>query len=270
MRRKWFAYPYGLWMAIFIIVPMVMILAYGFSDGTGFSLEYIGKAFGEVPMVALWRSLYLAFISTALCLLLGYPAAMALTGKTLKHKSFMLLLYMVPMWMNFLLRTYAWSVILERNGILNTFLQSIGLSPVSILYTDAAVVLGMVYNFLPFMILPIHAVLSKLDYSLVEAAEDLGASKVQVFSRVTLPLSVPGIVSGITMTFMPAASTFVISQMMGGNAAQLYGELVEQQFRFTYNYNYGSALSIVLMVLILISMGIMNRFSGSEEGAMLW
>ena len=270
MKRKYLAAPYVVWMTIFIVVPMIMIVYYAFTHDGTFSLENITRAFGALPMTALWRSLYMAFVSTRSCLLIGYPAAMCLCSKSLKRKELLLLLYMVPMWMNFLLRTYAWSVILERTGVLNTFLTSIGLPPQKLLYTDAAVVLGMVYNFLPFMILPIQSVLSKIDGTLVEAAEDLGASRLQVFSRVTLPLSVPGIISGVTMVFMPAASTFVISQLMGNNAQQLFGEMVEQQFRTLYNYNYGSALSLVLLALILISMALMNRLNRGQEGAALW
>lgn len=270
MKRKFLATPYIVWMTIFIVVPMVMIAYYAFTLDGAFSFESIVRAFGVLPMTALWRSLWMAFLSTVICLLIGYPAAMCLCSKSLKKKELILLLYMVPMWMNLLLRTYAWSVILERTGIVNTFLVSIGLAPQKLLYTDAAVVLGMVYNFLPFMILPIQSTLSKIDGTLIEAAEDLGANRWCVFSRVTMPLSVPGVISGITMVFMPAASTFAISQLMGNNTQQLFGEMVEQQFRMLYNYNYGSALSMVLLVLILLSMMIMNRFNKSGERTALW
>ncbi|MGI6005464.1 MAG: ABC transporter permease [Christensenellales bacterium] len=270
MKRKYLAAPYSVWMVLFIIVPLIMVVWYAFTDGAGaFTSDNIVKAFGRVPMTALLKSLWLALISTAICLFVGYPAAMALTSRSLKRKSLLLILYMVPMWMNFLLRTYAWSVLLERTGIINMFLRSMGLPPQNILYTSGAVVLGMVYNFLPFMILPIHSVISKMDPALIEAAEDLGASKTQVFLKVRLPLSVPGIISGITMTFMPAASTFVISQLLGNNVSQLYGEVIEQQFRLVYDYHYGSALSLVLMVCMLLSMLLMNRFSSAEEAA-LW
>nr|WP_122012293.1 ABC transporter permease [Maliibacterium massiliense] len=271
MKRKWFAYPYSVWMMIFIVVPMLMVCYYAFTDAGGaFTLENMQKALGPIPMTALGRSLWMALVSTAICLAIGYPAAYALNSASLKRKTLFLLLFMVPMWMNFLLRTYAWTVLLERNGLINVALGAIGLPPQQLLYSDGAVILGMVYNFLPFMVLPIHSVLQKIDPALIEAAEDLGASRRRVFTRVTLPLSVPGIVSGITMVFMPAASTFVISQLMGSNAAQLFGELVEQQFRTLYNYNYGAALSMVLMVCILISMAVMNRFSGDKEAAALW
>ena len=269
MKRKFLATPYIIWMIIFIVVPMLMIVWYAFSQDGFFSLENIVRAFGELPMTALWRSLYMALIATLICIILGYPAAMCLCSRHVKQKSLILVLYMVPMWMNLLLRTYAWSVILERTGIINTFLISVGLPPQKLLYTDGAVVLGMVYNFLPFMIMPIHSVLSKIDPMLIEAAEDLGANRVRVFTRVTLPLSFPGIVSGITMVFMPAASTFAISQLMGNNTQQLYGEMVEQQFRTLYNYNYGSALSLVLLVLMLLSMAIMRKFDKNGEGAAL-
>ena len=270
MKRKYLAAPYTVWMAVFIVVPLAMVVWYALTGEDGsFTLDNLVKAFGAVPMRALGKSLLLALVSTAICLLIGYPVALALCSRSLKHKSLLLILYMVPMWMNFLLRTYAWAVLLERTGIINVFLQSIGLPPQTLLYSNGAVVLGMVYNFLPFMILPIHSVIQKMDTGLIEAAEDLGASRMQVFSKVQLPLSVPGIISGITMTFMPAASTFVISQLLGSNASQLYGELVEQQFRLVYDYHYGSALSVVLMACMLISMLVMNRFNRGEEAA-LW
>ena len=211
-------------------------------------------------------------MSTILCLLIGYPAAYIIAKSKARRQSVLLMLVIIPMWMNFLLRTYAWSAILGRNGVLNTILTAIGLPAMNILYTDSAVMLGMVYNFLPFMIIPIYTILTKMDQDLINAAKDLGANSTQVFTKVIFPLSMPGVVSGITMVFMPAVSTFVISKLLGGGQFMLIGNLIEQQFMSVGDWHFGSAISIFMMIVILISMALMNKFSddsGKEGGGLL-
>ena len=219
------------------------------------------------------RSLVLALISTVLCLIVGYPTAYIISKAKPSKRGILLLLCILPMWMNFLLRTYAWSAILGRNGFINTLLKLVGLSPVNILYTDTAVLLGMVYNFLPFMVLPIFNSLSKMDNDLINAARDLGANSFQVFTKVIFPLSLPGVVSGITMVFMPAVTTFAISRLLGGGKFMLIGDLIEQQFTVVGDWNFGSAVSIFMMIIILISMAVMSRFedeSDKEGGGLLF
>lgn len=212
-----------------------------------------------------FRSLKLALISTLLCLLIGYPTAYIISKTKASRQGTLLMLAIVPMWMNFLLRTYAWSAILGRNGVINTIITSLGFSPINILYTDTAVLLGMVYNFLPFMILPIYTILSKMDQDLINAAKDLGANSRQVFTKIILPLSMPGVASGITMVFMPAVSTFVISKLLGGGQFMLIGNLIEQQFMSVGDWHFGSAISIFMMIVILISMAILNKFSDESD-----
>ena len=212
-----------------------------------------------------FRSIKLALLSTILCLLIGYPTAYIIAKSKASRQNTLLMLAIVPMWMNFLLRTYAWSAILGRNGIINTIITSLGFAPVNILYTDTAVLLGMVYNFLPFMILPIYTILSKMDQDLINAAKDLGANSRQVFTKVVLPLSMPGVASGITMVFMPAVSTFVISKLLGGGQFMLIGNLIEQQFMSVGDWHFGSAISIFMMIVILISMAILNKFSDESD-----
>ena len=202
--------------------------------------------------------------------MLGYPMAMILAKSKVKTRNMMVLLLIIPMWMNFLLRTYAWMNILEKSGLLNKFLTFLGLPTLDIMYTSGAVVLGMVYNFLPFMILPIYTVLSKIDNKLIEAAQDLGANKSTVFRKVTFPLSIPGVISGVTMVFMPAVTTFVISRLLGGGQYTLIGNLIEQQFLTTLDWNFGSAISVVLLIVILISMAIMAKYDKDKEGVGLW
>ena len=215
-----------------------------------------------------FRSIWLALISTVICLLIGYPIAYILAKKPENKRNFFLLVFILPMWMNFLLRTYAWMSILGRNGIINSILTTIGLKPLDLLYSNGAVLLVMVYNFLPFMVLPIYTSLTKMDKDVINAAYDLGARSSQVFKRVIFPLSIPGVVSGITMVFMPAVSTFVISRLLGGGQYMLVGNLIEQQFTTVGDWNFGSAISIFMMILILISMAIMNKFTdeGDREG----
>lgn len=261
--------PYILWSALFIVIPLFLIVFFGFTKMEGgayvFSLENFKELMNPLYFKVFWRSIRLAVISTILCLLVGYPTAYIISKSKASRQNILLMLAIIPMWMNFLLRTYAWSAILGREGILNTVLNAIGLNSINVLYTDAAVLLGMVYNFLPFMILPIYTVLSKMDQDLINAAKDLGANGRQVFSKIIFPLSMPGVVSGITMVFMPAVSTFVISKLLGGGQFMLIGNLIEQQFMSVGDWHFGSAISLFMMIVILITMAIMNRFSDDSE-----
>ena len=267
-------FPYVIWMALFIVVPMLLVLYYAFTvptdAGATWSLDNFSRFFEPIYLRVLGRSLRLAVISTIICLLLGYPAAMVMAGNAFSRKSVILLLFVVPMWMNFLLRTYAWLTLLERNGVINVLLNALRLPNLNILYTESAVVLGMVYNFLPFMVLPIYSVLSKIDKGVIEAAGDLGANSFRVFTRVIFPLSVPGLVSGVTMVFMPALTTFVISRLLGGGQFTLIGNLIEQQFLVVGDWGFGSSISVVMIVLILLSMAIMSFFEGEEKSVALW
>lgn len=261
--------PYILWSGLFIVIPLFLILFFAFTKMEGgqyiFTLENFQELMNPLYFKVFWRSIRLALISTILCLIIGYPVAYIISRAKTSRQGTLIMLAIIPMWMNFLLRTYAWSAILGREGILNSILENIGLGPINILYTDTAVMLGMVYNFLPFMILPIYTVLSKLDQDLVNAAKDLGANNMQVFYKVTLPLSMPGVVSGITMVFMPAVSTFVISKLLGGGQFMLMGNLIEQQFMSVGDWHFGSAISLFMMIVILITMAIMNKFSDESE-----
>lgn len=274
MKKTWAAYPYTFWMLLFIVIPLFLLLYFSFTVKNGaavtFSLENFGRLFEPVYLKVLLRSLLLACISTFFCLVLGYPVALILAGKNFTRKNTMLLLLVLPMWMNFLLRTYAWLTLLERKGLINTLLVQFGLQPLNLLYNDFAVTLGMVYNFIPFMILPIYSVMSKLDRSLIEAAEDLGANPLAVFWRVTFPLSLPGVLSGITMVFMPAVTTFVISRLLGGGQYTLIGNLIEQQFLTVGDWNFGSAISVLMMLVILVSMAFTSRYEKEQEGGGLW
>lgn len=276
MNRRWLAGPYLVWMIIFILVPLFMILFYAFTsreNGTlVFTLEFLQKSFDSLYVNALVKSLYYAGISTLICLGLAYPLALILARNGGKGAS-MLVIFILPMWMNFLLRTYAWLSLLEtNNGLINVMLRTIGLPTIAILGTPNAIILGMVYNFLPFMVLPIYNTLSKIDPYILEAANDLGANRLKRLVRVIIPLSIPGVMSGVTMVFMPAVTSFVIPNLLGNGKVNLIGNLIEQQFLMTYNWGFGSALSLVLMVIILISMTIMNRIdkAGMEGGAGLW
>ena len=276
-----FAVPYEVWMAIFVVAPIVIIVVYAFSSADGgFSLENFVNM-GEYTDVFL-RSSKLALIATAVCLLIGYPVSywMSREGKSFQRMAMVLI--MLPMWMNFLLRTYSWMTILENNGLLNQLFQKIGLIALynrvtgadveffQMINTQGAVVLGMVYNYLPFMILPIYSVIIKLDRSLIEAARDLGANSVMVFRKVILPLSLPGVLSGITMVFVPSVSTFAISRMLGGGTELLLGDLIERQFLGgAYNPQLGAAISLVMMVIVLVCMIVMNRFGEGEEQAVM-
>lgn len=271
------AYPYVFWSALFIIIPLLIVIFFSFTtkngDGYSFSIDNFTRLFQGKYFIVFYRSLKLALFSTVGCLILGYPVAYIISQMSTGKRNMLIMLFIVPMWMNFLLRTYAWLPILGKNGFLNNILVSFGFERFSFLYTDGAVLLGMIYNFLPFMVLPIYTVLIKMDKDLINAASDLGASRKQIFYKVVLPLSFPGIISGITMVFMPAVSTFVISRLLGGGQYMLLGNLIEQQFTTMGDWHFGSAISLFMMIIILISMAIMNKFEGLDEkegGGQLW
>ncbi|MGJ0848529.1 spermidine/putrescine transport system permease protein [Tissierella praeacuta DSM 18095] len=273
MKMKKVAYPYIIWMVIFIVIPLLLIMYFAFTRGDSqnfstfqFSLDNFKRFFTPTYLKVLGRSVNLAFISTVICLILGYPMAFIISKEKIRKRNIMILMFVIPMWMNFLLRTYAWLTLLGRNGFINFLVTKLGFKPLELMYNDKAVLLGMVYNFLPFMVLPIYSILTKIDNSLIEAAEDLGANKVKVFRKVILPLSIPGIITGITMVFIPAVSTFIISSLLGGNKYNLIGNLVEQQFRWTGDWHFGSSMSIILMVFILITMALTSKFDKEKEG----
>lgn len=267
---KWLAAPYTIWMTAFIIIPLFIMLYYGLTNLDGsVTLENIINIFKPVHLKSLWLSVKLSFISTCICLLLAYPLAMILANKNMKSNSFMVLIFILPMWMNFLLRTLAWQTILEKNGVLNNLLSMLHLPNVSIINTPNAIILGMVYNFLPFMVLPIYNVLIKIDSNVINAARDLGANSIQTFFKIILPLSFSGVVSGITMVFVPALTTFAISDILGGGKILLIGNVIEQEFRIS-NWNAGSGLSFVLMIFILISMAIMSKYDKESEDTNIW
>ena len=280
-RLSRFAIPYVIWMALFVVAPIIMVVIYAFSASVGgFTLDNFAKM--GTYTVVFTRSFKLALIATAICVLIGYPVSYKMSKEGPRFQRLAMGLIMLPMWMNFLLRTYSWMAILENNGLLNQLFRKIGLialynnifgtdiSFFRMINTQGAVVLGMVYNYLPFMILPIYSVIVKLDHSLIEAARDLGANSVQVFRRVILPLSLPGVLSGITMVFVPSVSTFAISKMLGGGTEMLLGDLIEQQYMGgAYNPYLGAAISLVMMVIVVICMVVMNRFGEGEEQAVM-
>ena len=276
-----FAIPYVIWMALFVVAPIIMVVIYAFSSADGgFTLSNFAKM--GTYAVVFTRSFKLAIIATIICLLIGYPVSYIMSKEGPRFQRIAMVLIMLPMWMNFLLRTYSWMSILENNGLLNQLFQKIGLIALynnifgtdiqffRMINTQGAVVLGMVYNYLPFMILPIYSVIVKMDNSLIEAARDLGANTFNVFRRVILPLSLPGVLSGITMVFVPSVSTFAISKMLGGGTELLLGDLIEQQFLGgAYNPQLGAAISLVMMIIVVICMVVMNRFGEGEEQAVM-
>ncbi len=291
MKRSLFASPYTLWMILFTVVPVILITYYALTDATGaFTLdnfknfwdsnytvnklyEEMGPEYavlitrGTVNISILVYSLWMALLCTVICLVLGYPAAYFMADRHMKYGAILVVLFIIPMWMNFLLRTIAWMSILEDSGLINTVLQWLGLPKAQLMYNNTAVLLGMVYNFLPFMVFPIYTSLNKMDYRLLEAAQDLGANPTRTFWTVTVPLSIPGIVSGITMVFMPSVTTFFIPRILGGGNTMMFGDLIENRFLFQGNWNLGSALSLVMMALILLSLGILRRADPEGEGS---
>lgn len=264
---------YGLWAIFFILVPLLLILLLGFSiDESGktvFSFANFKRFFSPIYLSILCASFKLAFFSTLICLLIGYPFAWFIAKK--KNSDFYMILIMIPMWMNFLLRTYAWLTLLGRNGLVNSFLVKIGIGQLELMYNNFSIMVGMVYNYLPFMILPIFTAITKLDYGYIEAGYDLGATPQEVFRKVIFPLTKGGVITGITMTFIPAISTFVISQLLGGNNINLIGNIIEQQFRYTGDWNFGSAISIVLIIiiLVLIKFSLQNADEDGIEGGII-
>lgn len=293
IKRSLFASPYTLWMIIFTIIPIILIAYYAFTDANGsFTLDNF-KTFwdsnhalrerqiakygaekaaqlnitrGTVNIDTLVYSLWMALLCTIFCLLLGYPAALFMADRKMNLGPTLVVLFIIPMWMNFLLRTIAWMSLLEDSGLINTFLEWIGLGRRQLMYNQEAVLLGMVYNFLPFMVFPIYTSLSKMDPKLEEAAADLGCNPIRTLYKVTVPLSVPGVISGITMVFMPSVTTFFIPRVLGGGNTQMIGDLIENYFIQANNWNLGSALSLIMMVLILISLAILRKADPNGEG----
>ena len=265
MKSKTIAVPYYVWMLVFTVVPLIIVGVFAFTDGEtgGFTFSNIMEISQYIP--ALWRSVLYAIITTAVCLLVGFPAAYIISRLPEEKQSTVVMLLMLPMWINFILRTYAWMNILDTNGFINQFLGYFGIPPIKMLNTSGAVILGMIYNNLPFMILPLYSVMTKIDKSVIEAAQDLGCSGKDVIRKVIIPLSVPGISSGITMVFVPSVSTFIISKMLSGSNIVLIGDLIEQNFLGqAYDPYVGSALSLVLMVIVLVIIGLFNQFGGED------
>ncbi len=290
VKRSLFASPYSLWMILFTLLPVILIGYYAFTNKSGaFTLDNFSHFFdsnhgknqiyasmgeeyssyirrGTVNVDTLVYSLWMALWCTVICLLLGYPAALFMADKDMKIGSTIVVLFIIPMWMNFLLRTIAWMSLLEDQGLINSILRSLGLGSAQLMYNNGAVLLGMVYNFLPFMVFPIYTSLTKMDTRLLEAAQDLGANHLRTFIKVTLPLSIPGIISGITMVFMPSVTTFFIPRILGGGNTMMFGDLIENKFLTEGNWNVGSALSLIMMVLILVSLGILRKADPEGEG----
>ena len=266
LKTKLVASPYIVWSALFVIAPLIFVAYYAFTDSSGaFTLENISEL--SKYTTTFLRSIWFGIVATIICLIIAFPLAYFISQKTEKVQRTLVLLVMLPMWMSFLIRTYSWMALLQDTGIINSFLVKIGIDPVHMINTQGAVILGMVYNFLPFMITPIYSVMAKLDHSMIEACQDLGGNRLTCVRRCIIPMSMPGVVSGITMVFVPSVSTFYISQKLGGGSFDLIGDVIERQFQQSYNYNLGAAISFVLMILILICMAVMNRFTGDEEMA---
>ena len=280
-KRALFAVPYVGWMALFVVAPIIMVVIYAFSTAEG-GLTFENFSSMGTYATVFTRSFWLAIVATLICLLIGYPAAYFISREGPRFQRIAMMLIMLPMWMNFLLRTYSWMSVLENNGLLNRFFSAIGLFTLinnlfgtnidyfPMINTQGAVVLGMVYNYLPFMILPIYSVIEKMDRSLLEAARDLGAGSARVFRKVILPLSLPGVLSGVTMVFVPSVSTFAISRLLGGGTQMMLGDLIEQQFLGgAYNPHLGAAISLVMMVIVVVCMVVMNHFGEGEEQAVM-
>lgn len=266
MRTKSLAAPYTVWMVIFTVVPLAMVAYFAFTTSSGeFTLANMARASEYLPV--LLRSVWYALAACVICLIIGYPVAYVIAQTSASTQRVLYLLVTLPMCMSFLLRTLAWVALLRDTGIINTILGFFGIGPFPLIRNAGSVILGMVYNYLPYMIMPLYTVIAKLDPRLIEAAQDLGCDNVQTFRRVILPLSVPGIVSGITMVFVPAVSTFYITQQLGGTDNMMIGDIIERQFKGIVNQNLGAAMSLILMVLVFISIGLMNKFTGDEEVA---
>ena len=267
MKRSWFASPYAVWMLLFTIAPMIFVVIYALTDSTGiFTMENLMSVGGAVYMKVLWRSMYLALACTAICLLLGYPTAYFLASKEFSKNQTLFVLILLPMWMNFLLRTYAMMSLMEDNGIINTFLKSIGLQPLKMIGTEGAVLVGMVYNYLPFMVLPIYVSIEQLDHRLLEAASDLGASPFTAFRKITLPLTMPGIAAGTILVFISSLGMFVVPDVMGGAKSALIGNLIQNQFLSARDWPFGGALSIVLALLSLVLIVLYYKALSAQQG----
>ena len=270
LRKKLLGTPYFLWSIVFILIPLGMVFYYGLTDRSGaFTLDNIISITTAEHAKALWLALLLSLVATALCLLLAYPLAMILCNMGVNQHSFIILIFILPMWMNFLLRTLAWQTLLEKSGVINSVLAFFHLPALNIINTPSAIILGMVYNFLPFMVLPLYNALAKIDENIINAARDLGAGNIYTFFRIILPLTVPGIISGVTMVFVPALTTFVISTLLGGSKILLIGNVIEQEFTQAANWRLGSGLSIVLMIFIILNMNVSAVFDKYGEGSML-
>ena len=268
-RKKLLTGPYFFWAVAFILIPLAMVLYYGLTDVDGHLTYENLLAIGTVEnFKALCLSLLLSIVSTAICLLLAYPLAMILSGMKVNQTSFIVLIFILPMWMNFLLRTMAWQTLLEKNGVINQLLGFLHLPSIQLINTPYAIILGMVYNFLPFMVLPLYNVLSKIDKDVIFAARDLEATELYTFRKIIFPLSLPGVVSGVIMVFVPALTTFVISDLLGGSKILLIGNVIEQKFKQGSNWHVGSGLSLVLMVFILISMVVTTKYDKDGQGGM--
>ena len=267
LLQRYAAAPHIAWSVLFIIVPLIFVAYYAFTDvSTGsFTLENVAAFFTKEYLLIFWKSVKLALIATAICLLLGYPIAYFMSCCKPRTQRILMMLIMLPMWMNFLIRTYALMTLLQDTGIINTFLGAVGISPMHILGTETAVVVGMVYDYLPYMILPIYSVMTKMDHRLIEAAQDLGCNGFGVLRKVILPLSISGVISGITMVFVPSISTFYISQKLGGVDTLLIGDVIEQHYTAA-NYNMTASLSFILMVILIVGLAIVNHYTDSDEG----
>lgn len=271
MTRKWLTSPYIVWAMAFIILPLYMVLFYGLTDETGeFTFANLAAIADPIHYKAFANSVVIALGSTVICLLLAYPLAYILSQKMKRGSGILIMAFVLPMWINFLLRVLAMQMILSNTGILNAILGFLGIPARRIMYTKGAILIGMVYDYFPFMILPIYNVMSKIDKDVIEAAQDLGATPFAAFKKIIIPLSLPGVISGITMVFIPSISEFVVADILGGSKILLLGNVIEQEFNMTNNWNLGSGLSIVLMLFIFLSMAVMNRNKSTEGDAVLW
>lgn len=270
-KQQFLAGPYLIWIIGFILLPMIMIVYYAFTNGDGaFTIEYITAIASETNRKAMGLSLKLGILSTVICLILAYPLAMILNNMQIKNQGLVVFIFMLPMWMNFMLRILAWKLLLSKNGVFNSMLSSLGLPRIGIINTPAAVVLGMVYDFLPFMLLPIYNSMTRIRRDWIEAARDLGANNIIIFFKIILPLTVSGIISGIVMVFVPSLTSFAISQVLGGGQVLLIGNVIEQDFMQGMQWNAGSGLSFVLMIFVIASMALVNLFDKEGEGTALW
>lgn len=268
--QKAAAAPHMVWAVLFIIAPLIFVVYYAFTDKDGnFTFDNIAELAQASYLEILLRSVCFAFLATVICLVIAYPIAYFMSKASPKTQKILIMLVMLPQWLNFLIRTYSWMALLEDTGIINSILGVFGLEPLHMINTSGAVILGMVYNYLPYMIIPLHSVISKIDPRLLEASSDLGCSPIRVLTKVVFPLSISGIVSGVTMVFVPSISTFYISQKLGGGNFDLIGDTIERQFQTAYNYNLGASMSFVLMLIILASMAIMNKYSGEDDGGVI-